>query len=124
MRVLADGKGGGVGEMGRSAHLGSRATLQLGFDPPWEIGATAFLEDQVVAFGVDLFGVKKEAVHVEETGAYFGESGGYGQSKQGMTVKGDTYSGFAIIMFAVLMPKQSYYSVARDVMNSGGILAR
>ena len=47
--------------------------MKLCFDAPGQVRATVLLEDDVVAFGVDVFGVEEEPVHVEQTGSNLGE---------------------------------------------------
>lgn len=58
------------------ASFGAGPALELGFDVPGEIGAVAFAEDDVVAEGVDIFGVEEEAIHVEEASSHGWEAGG------------------------------------------------
>lgn len=48
--------------------------MHWGFDFPGQIGTAVFLKDEVVAFGVDVFGVEDEAVHVEQTCTDFRKS--------------------------------------------------
>ena len=62
---MEDGGGAGAG-----------AALQLGFDGPGEGGLAVAGEYRVGAFGVLVFGVEEEAVHVEEADADWGEAGG------------------------------------------------
>lgn len=77
--VLADVFGARDGELGPGvedlAGFGAGAALELGFDVPGEIGAVAFAQDDVVAEGVDVFGVEEETVHVEEAGPDGREAG-------------------------------------------------
>lgn len=79
LRVLADVFGAGDGELGPGvedlAGFGAGAALELGFDVPGEVGAVAFAQDDVVAEGVDVFGVEEETVHVEEAGPDGRETG-------------------------------------------------
>lgn len=49
--------------------FGAGAALQLGFDGPGERGLVVAVEQLVGHDGVEVFGVEKEAVHVEEAGA-------------------------------------------------------
>lgn len=71
--ILANVLGTRDGQLGPGvedlAGFGARAALQLGFDIPGEVGPVAFAQDDIVAEGVDVFGVEEEAVHVEEAGA-------------------------------------------------------
>ncbi len=77
--VLADVFGARDGELGPGvedlAGFGAGAALELGFDVPGEVGAVAFAQDDVVAEGVDVFGVEEETVHVEEAGPDGREAG-------------------------------------------------
>ena len=57
------------------AYVGTGAALQLGLDFPWKRRHAVLMQNYVVALGVDVLGIKEESVHVEETGADFGESG-------------------------------------------------
>ena len=62
--------------MERATHFWSGASLELGFYDPGEVWLAVFAEDDVVAGGVDVFGVEDEAVHVKETCAHAREPGG------------------------------------------------
>ena len=69
---------GGVGEEGsegEEAYVGTGAALQLGLDFPGKRRLAVLMQDNIVAFGVDILRVDEKPVHVEETGANFGESG-------------------------------------------------
>jgi len=46
----------------------------LAFDLPGEIWTAVLFTKDVIAVGVDVFGVEEETIHVEETGADSGES--------------------------------------------------
>ena len=75
--------GRGEGECGRrEAYVGTGAALQLGLDLPGKRGLAVLMQDYVVALGVDILGVDEEPVHVEETGADVGESGGQCQLRE------------------------------------------
>jgi len=71
-RVLGDVLFGGDGELSPVVKdligLRTRAALKLGLDRPWESSLAILFEDDVDTLGVDVFGVEKEAVHVEKTG--------------------------------------------------------
>jgi hypothetical protein len=65
--LVGDGElGPGVEEL---VGLGARTALEASLDAPGEIGAAVALEDDVDALCIEVFGVKEEAVHVEEAGA-------------------------------------------------------
>lgn len=92
-----------VSREGGRCYFGSGTALQLGFDLPGEVGATVLFEDDVVAFGVEVFGVDEETVHVEETGADFRKSRNCRSTREDREVEwGSHYSGLAMIMMAVL----------------------
>lgn len=77
----------GCGERGfgrREAYVGTRTALQLGLDFPGKRGLAVLMQDYVVAFGVDIFGIDEQSVHVKETGADFRESGVQCQFKEGL----------------------------------------
>ena len=57
-------------------YLRLRAALQLRLDGPGEQWLSVFLEDGVCHEGVFILCVNEEAVHVEETCSYAGETGG------------------------------------------------
>ena len=67
----------GCGErgFGREAYVGTRAALQLGLDFPGERRLAVLMQDDVVAFRVDILSIDEKSVHVEETGSNFRESG-------------------------------------------------
>lgn len=67
-------KGIEEGPRGERAYFGARAPLELGFDFPGQRRLAIFVQEDIVAFGVDVLGVYEEAVHIEETGADFRES--------------------------------------------------
>lgn len=48
--------------------------MQLGFDIPGKVRFAVFTKDFVCADCIEVFGVYKETVHVEETGLYGGET--------------------------------------------------
>ena len=99
------------------AYLGCRTTLHLRFDLPGKVWPAIFLKDKVVAFGVDVLSVKNKAVHVEEAGAYFWES----EERQLVTSSTmgseKMYSGFAIIMVAVLVLKRKRFLAVDEVID-------
>ena len=49
--------------------------MHLAFDFPGEVWSPVLFTNNVVAVGVDVFSIKKETIHIEETGANAGESG-------------------------------------------------
>ena len=57
------------------AYFGTRAALQLGLDLPRKRRPSVFMQNYIVAFGVDIFSVDEKSVHIKETGADFRESG-------------------------------------------------
>lgn len=59
----------------REAYVGTRAALQLGLDFPGKRRLAVFMQDYVVALGVDILGVNEEPVHVKETCADLWKSG-------------------------------------------------
>ena len=69
------GGAGKEGSGGEYAYFGTRAALQLGLDFPRKRRPSVFMQNHVVAFGVDIFSVDEKSVHVKETGADFRESG-------------------------------------------------
>lgn len=46
----------------------------MGLDVPREIGAVIFAQDDVVAEGVDVFGVEEESIHVKQAGPDWGKT--------------------------------------------------
>lgn len=72
----------GVGVRGKrvreETNVGTRAALQLGLDFPGERRLAVLMQDYVVAFGVNVFGIDEKSIHVKETGANCWESRGQG----------------------------------------------
>ncbi len=56
------------------SYLGARSPLQLGFDFPRQRGFAVLVQDDIIAVGVNVFGVNQQSVHVEEAGADRGEA--------------------------------------------------
>lgn len=52
----------------------SRTALELRFDTPWHFGAAVLAQDYVDYFGVDIFGIDEEAIHIKDTGSDWGEA--------------------------------------------------
>ena len=78
------------------------------------------MQDYVVAFGVDIFGIDEKSVHVKETGADFRESGIQCQFEQMKDWRiRHAYSGFAIIMMAVLVLGMADSWLVRLVLGVG-----
>jgi hypothetical protein len=77
-RVLGDVLCGGYGELSPVVEdligLRTRASLKLGLNRPRESSLAILFEDDVDTLGVDIFGVEKEAIHVEKTGPNRGET--------------------------------------------------
>ena len=55
-------------------HFRTRTTLQLRFYLPGQSWLAKLLEHDIGAFGVNIFGIKKEAVHIEDASANGRES--------------------------------------------------
>ncbi len=56
------------------SYLGARSPLQLCFDFPRQRGLAILVQDDIIAVGVNVFGVNQQSVHVEEAGADRGEA--------------------------------------------------
>ena len=61
--------------------FGGGAALELGFDVPGHGAGVVGLQEDVVADGVDVFGVYEEAVHVEEACSDWREATGVRSSE-------------------------------------------
>ena len=61
------------------------------------------MQNYVVALGVDILSIHNNKVHVKETSTDFRESGDECQFQRGIKGSDMAYSGFAIIMMAVLL---------------------
>ena len=61
------------------------------------------MQNHIIAFGVDVFSIDEKSIHVKETGADSRESGKLSVSSTWDWRIRKAYSGFAIIMMAVLL---------------------
>lgn len=103
----------------RRTYLWTRSPLQLGFDGPGNGGLAEFLQDDVVAFGIEVFGVDQQSVHVEQTCADFRESkyNPYQLSLHNILLRADTdrcvlggtYSFVLAIILAMIPPRFLVY---------------
>ena len=90
-------------------HLWTWATLELRFNLPGEIAAPVFLQDYVVALGVDVFCVENEPVHIEETGSDFGKPGGGGALSVMKTLRIGNIIEIYSIVFAIMVAMRCRY---------------
>lgn len=86
---------------GEGTCLGGRPPLELCFYLPGKLWTAVFLQDDIVALGVDVFGVQQKTVHIKETGANFGESGA---SISALRVHGAGWVKTYSIVFAIMVP--------------------